>query len=87
MPTTPITSRQLRFWPSAYNIFPLVTLNASMDIRDKILYFSLLKYEQERKRTLMQKTALPRAPRHFVRLNGEPCINKVLYFFSQLLYM
>jgi hypothetical protein len=35
----------------------------------------------------MQEPALAHAPKHFVRVNGGPCGNKVVYFFSQLLYV
>jgi hypothetical protein len=35
----------------------------------------------------MQELALAHAPRHFVRVNGGSCSNKVVYFYSQLLYV
>jgi hypothetical protein len=35
----------------------------------------------------MQESVLARVPRHFVRMKGEPCINKVVYFYSPQLYM
>jgi hypothetical protein len=35
----------------------------------------------------MQEPALARAPRHFESVKDEPCIAKVIYFYSLLLYM
>jgi hypothetical protein len=35
----------------------------------------------------MQELALARAPRHFKRVKGGPHINKVVQFYSSLLYM
>jgi hypothetical protein len=35
----------------------------------------------------MQEPALARAPRQFVRVKGGPCIDKVVHFYSPLLYM
>ena len=44
-------------------------------------------YEREWKRTLMQEPAAARAPRHFVKVEGGPTINKVVHIYSQLLYL
>jgi hypothetical protein len=35
----------------------------------------------------MRESALARAPMHFVRVNSGPYNNKVVYFYSQLLYV
>jgi hypothetical protein len=35
----------------------------------------------------MQESALARAPRHFMRVNGGSCIDKVVQLYSSLLYM
>jgi hypothetical protein len=35
----------------------------------------------------MQELALARAPRHFVRVKGGLYIDKVLHFYSSLLYV
>jgi hypothetical protein len=47
--------------------------------------------EREEKReeewTLMQEPALARATRHFERVKGGPCSDKIVYFCSSLLYM
>jgi hypothetical protein len=43
--------------------------------------------EREEERALVQEPALARAPRHFVRVKGELCIDKVAYFYSSLLYI
>jgi hypothetical protein len=43
--------------------------------------------EREEKWALMQEPALARAPRHFERVKGGPCIDKVVLLYSPLLYM
>jgi hypothetical protein len=35
----------------------------------------------------MQELALTHASRHFVRVSSEPHIDKVVYFYSHLLYI
>jgi hypothetical protein len=35
----------------------------------------------------MKELALSRAPKHFVRVNDELCIDKVVQFYSSLLYI
>jgi hypothetical protein len=43
--------------------------------------------EREEEWALMQEPALARAPSHFVRVKGGPCIDKVAHFYSSLLYI
>ena len=43
--------------------------------------------EREGKRALREEPALARAPRHFVRMKGEPHNKKVVHSFDLLLYM
>jgi hypothetical protein len=38
--------------------------------------------EREEKWTLMQEPALARAPRHFERVKGGPCIDKVVLLYT-----
>jgi hypothetical protein len=35
----------------------------------------------------MQNVVLSRAPSHFVRAKGEPCIDKIVHFYNPLMYM
>jgi hypothetical protein len=43
--------------------------------------------EREEEWTLMQEPALAVAPRHYVRVNGGSYIDKVIQFYSSLLYI
>jgi hypothetical protein len=42
---------------------------------------------REGKHALMQQLARTRAPRYFVRVNDGSCIDKIVHFYNQLLYI
>jgi hypothetical protein len=61
---------------------------SQLAIRIKVIFFCLVGGEERgEKWALMQEPALARAPRHFERVKGGSCIDKVVLLYSPLLYM